>query len=124
MAKLGSSSTRPYAATVSWQLLDTIATGIGKSSIGQEFGDINGDARDDYLWVNPSNGAVSAYLNFEGPGNRPDNAQVYYRADGVVATGVGTDGSGVRFAELNGDGRVEYLNVNANGAVDAWLNGS
>ncbi len=119
----GSSSTGPYAGTVSWQPLGTIATGIRKSSTGQEFGDINGDARDDYLWVDPSNGAVTAYLNFGGPGNRPENAQIHYSADGVVATGVGTDGSGVRFADLNGDGRVEYLNVNANGAVDAWLNG-
>ena len=120
---LDSSSPGPSSEVVSWQPLGTIATGIGKSSTGLEFGDINGDARADYLWVDPSNGAVTAYLNSGGPGNSQNNAQVYWNADGIVATGVGTDGLGVRFADLNGDGRVEYLNVHANGAVDAWLNG-
>ncbi len=41
----------------------------------------------------------------------------------MIATGVGINSSGVRFADLNGDGRAQYLNVNAAGAVDAWLNG-
>ena len=115
---LGSSN----ASTFSWQPLGTVATGIGKSSTGLEFGDINGDARADYLWVDPSNGAVTAYLSSGGPGNRPDNSQIHWIADGIIATGVGTDGSGVRFADLNGDGRVEYLNLDVNGAVTAWLN--
>jgi hypothetical protein len=119
---LGSSSTGTSAGRVSWQSLGTIATGIGKSSTGLEFGDINGDARADYLWVDPNNGAVTAYLNSGGPANGPNNTQIYWNPEGIVATGVGTNGSGVRFADLNGDGRVEYLNVNANGAVDAWLN--
>ena len=119
---LGSSYTGASAGIFNWQSLGTIARGIGKSSSGLEFGDINGDARADYLWVDPSNGAVTAYLSSGGPGNRPENSQIYWIADGVIATGVGTDGSGVRFADLNGDGRVDYLNLQANGAVDAWLN--
>ncbi len=68
---LGPSHTGRYAGIVSWKSLGTIATGIGKSSTGNEFGDISGDARAEYLWVDPSNGAVTAYLNCGVPMDGP-----------------------------------------------------
>lgn len=41
---------------------------------------------------------------------------------GQVATGVG-DGAGVQFADIDGDGKADYLWVAKNGAVKAYLNG-
>jgi hypothetical protein len=41
---------------------------------------------------------------------------------GKIASGIGKDGKGVMFADLNGDGRAEYLYVDENGAVEAYLN--
>ncbi|KOV25732.1 hypothetical protein ADK58_15990, partial [Streptomyces sp. XY152] len=37
--------------------------------------------------------------------------------------GVGAAGSTIRFADLNGDGRADYLKVNADSSVQAWING-
>jgi hypothetical protein len=51
-------------------------------------------------------------------------AKVVWYPQGIIATGVGTSGMGVQFADLNGDGRAEYLDVNfQTSAVNAWLNG-
>lgn len=41
---------------------------------------------------------------------------------GQVATGVG-DGPGVRFADINGDGKADYLWIAKDGSVKAYLNG-
>jgi hypothetical protein len=41
----------------------------------------------------------------------------------MIATGTGMPGSSIRFHDLNGDGRAEYLAVHAHGAVDGYLNG-
>jgi hypothetical protein len=41
---------------------------------------------------------------------------------GQVATGVG-DGAGVKFADIDGDGKADYLWVAKNGEVTAYLNG-
>jgi hypothetical protein len=43
--------------------------------------------------------------------------------DGVVAIGVGRPGAGVQFADLDGDGRKDYIWADASdGSVRAWLN--
>ena len=39
-----------------------------------------------------------------------------------MATGVGANGSDIKFADLNGDGQADYLWVHADGSVNAWLN--
>lgn len=40
-----------------------------------------------------------------------------------MASSIGTPGSSIRFADLNGDGRAEYLSVAEDGAVTEFLNG-
>jgi hypothetical protein len=42
---------------------------------------------------------------------------------GIIASGVGTDGEDIRFADLNSDGRAEYLSIGEDGSVTAYLNG-
>jgi hypothetical protein len=77
--------------------------------------DFDGDGRLDYLTV-ASNGAVQAFLNRGGDGRGG------WSVLGQVATGVTTDATRVRFADFDGDARADYLVINANGSVSAWLN--
>jgi hypothetical protein len=43
---------------------------------------------------------------------------------GTVASGVGAPSSEIQFADIDGDHKVEYLNVDpTNGTVKAWQNG-
>ena len=69
--------------------------------------DLNSDGRADYLWVDPDDGAVIAYLN-TGHGN-----EISWKAvnDGKpMAYGVGK-GAGVHFANMGGQKQVDYLLV-------------
>jgi len=42
-----------------------VASGVGATGFQIDFADINGDRRDDYLWLHP-NGAVDAWINIGG----------------------------------------------------------
>ncbi|WP_327064721.1 GDSL-type esterase/lipase family protein [Kitasatospora sp. NBC_01302] len=102
----------------SWTSLPGIATGVGAPSTSRvQFADLNGDGKADYLVVN-SNGSVQEWQN----GGNSGNGWIW-QPQGSVATGVGDPGSRIQFADLTGDGRADYLDVNpANGSVQAWLN--
>ncbi|MFI1188194.1 FG-GAP-like repeat-containing protein [Streptomyces californicus] len=99
-----------------WTSAGQIATGVGATGDQVRFGDINGDGYADYLLLEP-NGAVSAWVNKGGTGTAG------WTAAGQIAKG-GTGGTPdqIRFADVNGDRRSDYLVVAANGAVTAWLN--
>jgi len=102
--------------------LGKIADGIGadpKTSF-LRFADLNGDGRADYLSIN-SNGSVSGYLN-AGIGTNGGVVWLPTGVNGLIAGGIGEPGANVRFADINGDGRADYLTINANGAVRAYLN--
>ena len=75
-----------------------IASGVGPGA-GVRIADLNGDGRDDYLYVH-TNGAVDAYIN-RGPSGTGWNWQQVLN----VATGVpGANQDTVLFADINGDG--------------------
>lgn len=79
--------------------------------------DIDGDAKADYLQVAPD-GAVHAWLNKGGEGRGG------WVNRGLFAKGVGeAAGNRVRFADISADRKADYLVVNSQGAVNAWLNG-
>ncbi|KAL4946967.1 SGNH hydrolase-type esterase domain-containing protein [Aspergillus filifer] len=104
------------AFTSLWHPKGEIASGVGAGT-GVRFGDIDGDGRDDYLWVD-DDGAATLYLNTAG-----DTADdVVWMPQGVIATGIGEDGDGVRFADMNGDGRDDYLWISDDGKVTCYLN--
>jgi lysophospholipase L1-like esterase len=103
-----------------WTYLGRIAPGVGISGNYVQFADINGDGKADYLIVDPDTGVVTAYLN-AGPGCGGDYCWTNL---GVIATGVGALGFQVEFADINGDGKADYLVLGVgNGSVTAWFNG-
>ncbi|MFI1422676.1 FG-GAP repeat domain-containing protein [Streptomyces sp. NPDC020731] len=86
-----------------------------KSGTGDRvrFADLDGNGVDDYLLLG-ENGSVEAW---------------YQSADGdwnhgrVVAPGIkGVRPEAVRFADVNGDGRDDYLRTGENGSVHAYVN--
>ncbi|KAL4797007.1 hypothetical protein BDV19DRAFT_387547 [Aspergillus venezuelensis] len=105
------------ADEVIWQPLGKIASGHGHDGAGVRFADVNGDGRDDYLWISEE-GAVTAYLNQAG-----DSAGgPIWIPQGEIATGVGASRGQVVFGDINGDGRADYLVVGETGDLEAWLN--
>ncbi|MEU8549075.1 VCBS repeat-containing protein [Streptomyces roseoverticillatus] len=101
----------------SWINRGVIATGTGAPASKIRFADINNDGKADYLVVE-DNGAVHAWLN-KTSGTKDD-----WEDRGIIATGNGTPGNKVRFADINDDGKADYLVVEDNGAVHAYLNKS
>ena len=88
------------------------------------FTNVNGDGRADYLTVSRTDGSVQLWLNGGGPDNGSDAEKVVWYPHGRIASGVGSNGKGIQFADLNGDGRAEYVDVAyATSDVNAWLNG-
>ena len=101
--------------------LGQIASGIGadpKTSFVQ-FADINGDGRADYLSID----AIGATTLYFSGGLKPDGTWNFYPLNtGPLATGIGEPGANIRFADINGDGRADYLTVDVNGLIRAYLN--
>jgi lysophospholipase L1-like esterase len=102
-----------------WYPQGTIAGGVGAAGANVRFADINGDNRADYLVVN-ANGSVQAWVN-GGPNSH--GGDMYWYAQGTIAGGVGEAGANIRFADINGDNKADYLVAQPNSAVRAWLNG-
>ncbi|MFJ8255546.1 GDSL-type esterase/lipase family protein, partial [Streptomyces sp. NPDC094466] len=79
--------------------------------------DVNGDGRSDYLVVR-DNGAVHAWVHSTGA-----DGKVKWSDHGVIASGSASwTGAQVRFADVGGDARADYLVLADNGAVRALIN--
>jgi lysophospholipase L1-like esterase len=99
-----------------WNSQGQIASGVGGTGSQLRFADINGDGRADYLNV-ASDSSVTAWLN----GGQGTSGWIW-SPQGKIASGIGAPGDEIRFADVNGDGRADYLRIHANGAVTAYLN--
>jgi hypothetical protein len=97
-----------------------IASGAGPAN-AVYFADLNGDGKADYLVVNPDNGAVDVYWNY-GPDPSWENGWKFVPA-GQIASGVPHANWGtLRFPDINGDGRADYVYIGAGGSLGHWLN--
>jgi len=102
-----------------WQPQGEVANGGGSAlSSFVQMADINGDGRPDYLVIDP-NGSVTAYFN---AGPNPAGGWVWLLQP-LLTRGFGRPGSQIRFADINGDGRADYLAIDDSGAVSGYLNG-
>ncbi|OBT52546.1 hypothetical protein VE04_08544 [Pseudogymnoascus sp. 24MN13] len=87
------------------------------------FADLDGDRRDDYLWVT-TDGKVRYYRNIGlAPDEGANAGKIQYQPHGVIATGIGATGDQIRFADIDGDGRAEYIWVKDSGAATVRSNG-
>lgn len=108
-----------------WLGRGQVASGTGASSSRVQLADFSGDGRADYLVV-ADNGAVDAWIN-NGTGGWTSRGRIAggtgggWVSRGQVASGAGP-GAQVRFADLDGDGKDDYLVVADNGAINAWTN--
>ncbi|MFF8958511.1 GDSL-type esterase/lipase family protein [Streptomyces sp. NPDC014894] len=102
---------------VKWSDYGTIASGSAQWTGAQvRFADVGGDARADYLILSAT-GAVRAFINQGG------NGRGGWLDAGTIATGSAQwTGAQVRFADVGGDARADYLILSATGAVQAFIN--
>lgn len=100
-----------------WVPQGQIASGVGPG-VSVRFADIDGDGKADYLLVDPS-GVTTMYRN----GGQVSGGWTWYPY-GVIATGVGASRQDIHFADINGDGKADYLTVDRiSGSTMAWRNG-
>ncbi|UZN03804.1 FG-GAP-like repeat-containing protein [Cellulomonas sp. S1-8] len=103
-----------------WHGVGTVASGGGTSGSRVRFTDLDGNGLADYLVVNQDS-SVRAWLN---GGRDPSGAEQWlWHGLGTVANGVSARGDEIRFADIDTDGRADYVRVNDNSSVQAWLNG-
>jgi lysophospholipase L1-like esterase len=105
--------------TRNWEALGTIAAGVGEPGSKVRFADVDGDGMVDYL-ILYDGGAVKAWRNSGVTGT--SNTGRKFEELGTIATGVGEPGSRVRFADVDGDGRADYLVLADDGSIRAWRN--
>ncbi|AQZ62544.1 unnamed protein product [[Actinomadura] parvosata subsp. kistnae] len=108
-----------------WRKLGVIAPGYGHSVGRTIIAELNGDKRADYLQVR-DDGSVRTSVNTVGTPGFPDWVDVgtYDPGDhpGDGTAKIDVDPDSVRFADLNGDGRDDYLVVSPDSKVRAYLN--
>jgi FG-GAP-like repeat len=103
-----------------WTPKGKIATGVGAVREDIRLADIDGDGKADYLWVDQTTGETKMWRN----GGVGSGGNWIWTPQGEIATGVGAVGSLVRFADLGGTGRADYLTIVPNSlGVRQWLNG-
>ncbi|WP_113699883.1 NPP1 family protein [Nonomuraea lactucae] len=102
-----------------WEDQEIISPGRGHGPEAVRFADVNGDGRDDYLLVGEA-GSVRAWQN-NGPGAA--DGPYHWTDLRVIAPGVkGATREALRFADVNGDGRDDYLRTGEDGSVHAYFN--
>ncbi|KAK6708383.1 hypothetical protein SNK04_009348 [Fusarium graminearum] len=83
--------------------------------------DMNGDGMDDYLVVDPDNGSLRVWWNYD-PDESWDNGWKYVPG-GEVTSGVPhANLETLRFPDINGDGLADYVYIGEGGSLNHHLN--
>ncbi|MER6780100.1 MULTISPECIES: FG-GAP-like repeat-containing protein [unclassified Streptomyces] len=90
-------------------------TEVGNGNDRVRWADFDGDGRLDYTLI-ADDGTVSVWVNNGGDGSGG------WKLLGQVFKGATTDRSQVRLADFDGDGKSDYVVVNANGSLSVRLN--
>ncbi|MFD4656353.1 FG-GAP-like repeat-containing protein [Kitasatospora sp. NPDC058444] len=98
-----------------WESLGQVASGVTSDAARVRFADFDGDGLADYICIN-ADGSVQVFLNRGGDGHGG------WQLLGQVASGLTTDPSRVRFADIDGDGRADYNAIGANGSIITYVN--
>lgn len=99
-----------------WGYVGQIAIGVAGQRSKVQLVDLNGDGAADYVSVDPTNGAATAWINY-------NQGRGWWNPVGQVCGGFWSEGTGILYADLFGDGRSGLLYVHPDtGAVDAWHN--
>jgi hypothetical protein len=96
------------------------AEGADRSSL--HFADINGDGRDDLLWVNKWDGSVKAWTN---EGQIPTGGSSFFWGNngGLVSYGKIARGENINYGNIYGQGRADLIVVHPDTAVaDTYFN--
>lgn len=101
-----------------WEVPAKISDALSDTGTVQEirYADLNGDARADRILVTAKGGAF-AWLNEGGRG-----AGGAYRRIGRIAEDAEVPPKDVQFADVDGDGRADFLRIGWTGVTHAWLN--
>jgi len=89
------------------------------------FADWNGDGKCDVLTVDQNSGEVRVWINtYNGVGNVPTFAAPVVAVAAPACNqrdGVGLYDQAARFADVDGDGRADFLCMEKNGRTSGWL---
>ncbi|KAL4941314.1 SGNH hydrolase-type esterase domain-containing protein, partial [Aspergillus oleicola] len=92
---------------------DIIGSGAGREE-SVFLADMNGDGLDDYMVINPTNGAVKIWWNY-GSDSSWVNGWKFVEG-GEIASGVRhANWDTLRFPDINGDGRADYVYIGEGG---------
>ncbi|KAF5659012.1 chitinase [Fusarium heterosporum] len=94
-----------------------VATGVGEPGSKVRFADLTGDGKADYI-IQYDGGAARGYRN---NGNIPSGSGRKWNDMGTIAGGVSPQGP-VQYADLDGDGKADYLVTFAGGSINAYIN--
>lgn len=108
-----------------WDDRQMIATGVGQPGYKVRFADITGGKRDDYV-IQYTGGSADAYNNTNNIHQKSDIIDEDPKIRNWVTLGTisdGVDSQGpVQYADLDGDGRDDYLVVSGNGEIYGYRN--
>ncbi|MFD8998973.1 FG-GAP-like repeat-containing protein [Streptomyces abikoensis] len=97
-----------------WTSLGVIADGTGVPGPDVRLADLDGDRKADYIALQ-ADGSVRAWHNNDGRGG--------WTALGTIATGVpGARSDQIRFSDVDGDGKADYVVVDDDNGLRAWRN--